>query len=215
MPIRILEAELVASAAGPEGWPAEGPPEVAVLGRSNVGKSSLLNRLVARRKLARTSATPGKTRLAHFFRVVRPEGALVLVDLPGYGYAKVSRTERAQWRRLVEGYLEKRGALAAAILLQDLRRDPGEDETLLLAWLAERRVPTVVALTKLDKLRPSQRARRLRDVQAALGEGAHAVVATSAQTGAGVETLWEVLDGMLAQRTADAGGEPELPSPSR
>lgn len=196
-PVKILSAELVASAAGPEGWPPPEDPEVAVLGRSNVGKSSLLNRLVERRKLARTSATPGKTRLLHFYRVVRPEGRCVLVDLPGYGYAKVSRSERKGWRALVEAYLERREILRAALLLQDVRRDPGEEEAELLAWLAARDLPAVVALTKLDKLKASVRARRLRELALALPVQRDWIVPTSAKTGAGIERLWQILDTLL------------------
>lgn len=205
-PVKILSAELLASAAGPEGWPPEEAPEVAVMGRSNVGKSSLLNRLVQRRQLARTSGTPGKTRLLHFYAVSRPEGRCVLVDLPGYGYARVSKAERRGWRRLVEAYLEGRGALRAALLLQDVRRDPGEEERELLAWLAQRGVPTLVALTKLDKLKAAERARRLRGLAEAMPVQADWIVPTSAKTGAGVERLWEVLDTLLG----DAGApEPE------
>ncbi len=183
---------------------------MAVLGRSNVGKSSLLNRLAGRRKLARTSGTPGKTRLLHFFRVVRPQGELLLVDLPGYGYAKVSRRERQGWRRLIEGYLEARQELRAALLLHDARRDPAEDETLLLAWLAERGIPAVVVLTKLDKLRPRERVARRRALQAALPAAPEDFVATSAQTGAGIAALWEAIDAHLARppRRARPGGHP-------
>ena len=118
---------LALSAAGPEGFPKERVPEVALLGRSNVGKSTLLNALVGRRRLAHTSRTPGKTRLAHFYRVERAGRRLRLVDLPGYGFARVSRDERARWRALVEGYLGARADLRVAVLLVDARRDPGED----------------------------------------------------------------------------------------
>jgi GTP-binding protein len=217
--VRILAAEIVATAAGPEGWPREGLPEVAVLGRSNVGKSSLLNRLAGRRKLARTSGTPGKTRLLHFFRLVRPEGELLLVDLPGYGYAKVSRREREGWRRMIEGYLEGREALRAALLLHDARREPGEDETLLLAWLAEREIRTLVVLTKIDKLRPRERAARLRALSEALPVEAENLVATSAKTGAGIAALWRALDTHLGRprptrRRPAAGPIPPPAKPS-
>jgi GTP-binding protein len=195
--LKILSARIVASAAGPEGYPAGGLPEVAFLGRSNVGKSSLLNRLAARKQLARTSRTPGKTRLLHFFRVERPGCELLLVDLPGYGYAKASKSEKARWRGLVEGYLEGRDELRAAVLLLDLRRDPGEDETLLLRWLFEREVPALVAVTKIDKLKPSARAARLRALGESLPVQADWLVPTSARTGAGIEELWRVLDMLL------------------
>ena len=195
--MKILSARIVATAAGPEGYPAGGLPEVAFLGRSNVGKSSLLNRLAARKQLARTSRTPGKTRLLHFFRVERPGRELLLVDLPGYGYAKASKSEKARWQGLIEEYLERREALRAAVLLQDLRRDPTEDETLLLRWLFEREIPSLVAITKIDKLKPAERAARLRVLGESLPVQADWVVPTSARTGAGIEELWRLIDTLL------------------
>jgi len=195
--LKILDARIVATAAGREGFPPGEIPEVAFLGRSNVGKSSLLNRLVARRGLARISRTPGKTRLLHFYRVARPGSELVLVDLPGYGYAKAAKTERQRWKGLVEGYLEGREALRAAVLLQDLRRDPSEDETLLLEWLAGRGIPSLLALTKIDKLKPRERAARLRAMASGLPVPSDRVVATSARTGAGIDELWRAIDALL------------------
>jgi GTP-binding protein len=171
---------------------------VAFLGRSNVGKSSLLNRLANRRQLARTSTTPGKTRLVHWYRVERTSGALCLVDLPGYGYAKIGQEERRRWKRLVEAYLEERESLRAAVLLQDLRRDVSEDETLLLAWLAERTVPCLVALTKSDKLGLGARAARARELAKQLGLAPARVVATSAQRGLGIAELWRAIGAELA-----------------
>ena len=197
-PERILDARIVATAAGPEGFPRDGLPEIAFLGRSNVGKSSLLNKLVGRKKLARTSSTPGKTRLVHFFEARRSEDSLLLVDLPGYGYAKVSRQERRTWKKLVEGYLAGREPLRVAVLLQDVRRDPRADETDLLAWLGERGVPVLVAVTKCDKLGRAKRAARLGEIGRALELPETALVPTSASQGLGIPELWEALDSVLA-----------------
>ncbi|HTY19475.1 MAG TPA: ribosome biogenesis GTP-binding protein YihA/YsxC [Myxococcota bacterium] len=188
-----MNARWVASAAGPEGFPRSGLPEIALLGRSNAGKSSLLNRLVARRELARVSKTPGKTRLVHFYEVSRGARRLLLVDLPGYGFARVSKAERARWQKLVEGYLEGRASLAGAVLLQDLRRDASDDERDLLAWLAERGVPALVALTKADKLAPSRRGERARALAAALELPPDRVIATSAHAKLGIDALWRAI----------------------
>lgn len=195
--MKILSAEIVASAVDPAGWPPQDLPEVAVMGRSNVGKSSLLNRMVARRQLARTSSTPGKTRLLHFYEVALPGARLRLVDLPGYGYAKVSKQERRRWRSMIEAYLGERESLRAALLLQDARRVPGEEEVDLMAWLAERQVPTVVAMTKVDKLKAKEKVKQLRAVEAALPVQADWRIQTSAKTGAGVDRLWQILLSLL------------------
>jgi GTP-binding protein len=192
--MKVLAAELAATAARPEDFPKTRLAEIALLGRSNVGKSSLLNRLAQRRQLARTSTSPGKTRLVHFYRIERPQRELLLVDLPGYGWARVSKAERAGWKALVESYLTGRERLRGAILLQDLRRDWGEDEALLGAWLAERALPVLLALTKADKLGAAERARRVRSLTAQARVPAGRCIVTSSQTGEGVEDLWRAID---------------------
>ena len=195
--MKVLAAELLAAAASPRDFPKTRLPELALLGRSNVGKSSLLNRLVQRRSLARTSTSPGKTRLVHFYRIERSQRSLLLVDLPGYGWARVSKTERAGWKALIETYLAERERLRAAILLQDLRRDWGEDEALLGAWLAERSLPVLLVLTKADKLGAAERARRVRALTAQARVSAGRCIVTSSQTGEGVEALWRAIDALL------------------
>lgn len=204
--MRVLSAEHVATAASPAGLPEPGLPEVALLGRSNVGKSSLLNRLAGRRALARTSATPGKTRLIHLYRVRRATSELLLVDLPGYGYARVSQRERTSWRELVEGYLACRTSLRLALLLQDARRDLTADELDLLAWLRERELPALPVFTKSDKLRAAERERRRRAFAEALGPELAGAVWTSASRGTGIDALWEAIEGRLGSGAAGDRG---------
>ena len=192
--MRVLRAEFMLSAAAPGGFPRPEAPEVAFLGRSNGGKSSLLNRLVNRKQLARTSSTPGKTRLISWFRVVGSVQEIHFVDLPGYGYAKVGKGERRQWKRLIESYLDGRENLRAAVLLQDVRRDPSEDEDLLIEWLSERDIPVLLALTKTDKFKPMRRAERLRALRNAFDLPPERVFATSAEKGLGIPELWREID---------------------
>jgi GTP-binding protein len=194
--MKILNAEWLATAAAPDGFPKPAAPEVAFLGRSNVGKSSLLNALVQRKKLARISSAPGKTRLIHFYRVERSGLETTLVDLPGYGYAKVSKSERARWQGLVESYLEGRPTLRAAVLLQDVRRDISEDETLLIDWLGEREIPVVLAITKIDKLKSMRRKARLTVLQKSIALPKSDIVATSAEKRTGIDALWRAIDGI-------------------
>jgi GTP-binding protein len=195
--VKPQSAERIASATGPEGFPRGGVAEIAFLGRSNVGKSSLLNQLVGRRRLAFASSKPGTTRLLHFYRVEGLGGPLVLVDLPGYGFARVSREARGAWRALVEGYLREREPLRACILLQDVRRDLTEDETLLLEWLRERGLPAIAALTKCDKLSANERRNRVGRLSAALDLPRARVIATSAESGLGIPQLWKAIDATI------------------
>ena len=163
-------------------------PEIAVSGRSNVGKSTLLNSLVGRRSLARTSQTPGKTRLLNVFSW---GDGCYLVDVPGYGWAQASRRERAALRRLVEGYLAERPALAGVLWLLDLRRDPSPDDREMGAILARRAVPVLAVLTKADQVPRRERREREEAIVAALGLSDGASVVTSARSGEGMEDLRE------------------------
>ncbi len=196
MPVRIASAEFERSAAAPGDWPAVDPewPEVAFCGRSNVGKSSLMNFLVERKGLARVSRTPGRTRLTNFFKVEIVDGErrrkLRLVDLPGFGYAQVSKSERATWRPAIEAYLARRDGLRAVVLLVDARRGPELDERELAPWIARRGVAVVPVLTKADKL--AKHERRLAADAAARTLAARPVL-TSAEKNEGRDELWRRL----------------------
>ncbi len=150
------KTEFVTSAASPKDFPPPTLPEFAVVGRSNVGKSSLINALVGQDGLARTSRTPGRTQLINWFHVAA-QPSFHLVDLPGYGYAKVPVGMKDSWKPLIESYLSERTTLAGVLLLIDIRRGPEAEELDFVPWLAERQVPLVVALTKADKLVKSKR----------------------------------------------------------
>jgi GTP-binding protein len=201
-----MKAEFAADAATPEGFPRDGLPEVAVLGRSNVGKSSFINALLGRRKLARTSAHPGKTRRIHFYRL---DGRAYLVDLPGYGYAGVSQAERRAWRPLVEAYLRReRAPLRGALLLIDVRRGPEDEERDLLAWLAAESIDVRVVLTKADKLRAGELQRIAAGHAARLELPASELACTSAQTGRGLGPVAHWLEARLGLELRRADGLP-------
>jgi GTP-binding protein len=182
-----MRAELTHDAGGPEEFPRDGLPEVAVLGRSNVGKSSLINALLGRRNLARTSGRPGKTRRIHFYRV---EKAFYLVDLPGFGFAAASRAERRGWKSMVESYLRgARAPLRGAVLLVDVRRGPEEEERQVLEWLHVEGIPASVALTKSDKLSTSRIAPRLQRLAQEIPLPQDRISTVSGRTGRGLGSV--------------------------
>jgi GTP-binding protein len=178
------------SAASPPQFPKDGLPEVAFLGRSNVGKSCLLNALVGQKGLARVSSTPGRTRVVNFFRVAN---ALYLADLPGYGYARVPEPMRRSWERLAVSYLVGRAPLVACVFLVDARHEPSDGDLTLRAFLDHHRLPYLVAATKADKLGRGELTRRAAALRAGLAAGAMGVFPVSAVTGAGIPELWRAL----------------------
>ena len=174
--------------------PAADRPEFAFSGRSNVGKSSLINKLCNRKNLARVSATPGKTATINFYRV----DTAYFVDLPGYGFAKVSNAERARWDELINGYFEAGRPLKLLVQLLDCRHDPSADDRQMLEYLRYHRIPFVVVLTKADKLKKSEVAPCLARFEEICAEyGCHRVFLTSAEKGTGVEEVRACLDAQL------------------
>lgn len=196
-PLVIRSLDFAGGMASTGGWrPEPKLPEVAFAGRSNVGKSSLLNRLVRRKRFARVSNTPGRTREINFFVVNRE---LVLVDLPGYGYARISKEKRAEWRPLIDGYLRTSLELRGIVQLLDARHDPTQDDRQMLAFLAELGVPTLFALTKIDKLTASQRTQRLRALMDELEVDEEQVIPFSAVTGEGRDELAAAVVALVEQ----------------
>lgn len=186
--MHIRSAEFVMGAVGRGDLPADGLPEVALAGRSNVGKSSLINRLVQRRSLARTSSTPGKTQQLNYYRI---DSALYLVDLPGYGFVKGGMELRLALGRLVQGYLERRAELRAIIQLIDARHGPTDLDLAMIDWLKEHPKPFLLVFTKLDKLSRQQWRRRLDQLTAAGTLAGLAYLPFSSVTGEGREEALE------------------------
>jgi GTP-binding protein len=189
------------SAASPAQFPKDGLPEVAFLGRSNVGKSSLLNALTGVRGLARVSATPGRTRLVNFFRV---GGELYLSDLPGYGYARVPEAQRRGWETLVTSYLLGRATLASCVFVVDLRHEPSRGDHVLRGFLEHHGLPYLLVGTKADKLARGELVPRRRALASAFGRPEREVIAASAVTRLGVDELWREVRRAAARRQGAA-----------
>ena len=211
-PLVIRDLRFLGPMASVDGWrPETTLPEVAFAGRSNVGKSSLLNRLVRRKAFARVSRTPGRTREINFFEVNRH---FVLVDLPGYGYAKISKERRAEWRPLIESYLRRSPNLRGVVQLIDARRDPTDDDLQMLDFLSDVGVPTIVAVTKMDKLSTTLAAERIAALTQSLGLDTDQVIPFSSHTGLGRDELAAAIVALIDATLSDeppgetAGSEP-------
>ena len=172
--------------------PGQTVPEIAFAGRSNVGKSSCINALLNRRKLARVSQSPGRTRLLNVFTV---DETIRFVDLPGYGFARVPLKVRESWGPMVSGYLQQREALALLVLLLDLRREPSPEDRMLASWLAARQVPVLVVLTKSDKVSRNQRMKRMRTILNGDWIAGPPAVFFSAPKREGVLNVWNIIRG--------------------
>jgi GTP-binding protein len=196
-PLIIRSLEFIGPMATADGWrPPSDLPEVAFAGRSNVGKSSLLNRLVRRKAFARVSNTPGRTREINFFKV---NERFVLVDLPGYGYARISKERKAEWLPLIEGYLRRATALRGVVQLLDVRHAASNDDLLMLDFLADVGVPTIVALTKIDKLRTNELPARMRELALQLQLDEEQMIPFSATTNVGRDDLASAVVSLVEQ----------------
>ncbi len=202
--MRARRATFIKSATERAGFPDHPYPEIAFAGRSNVGKSTLINTLVGVSNLARASNTPGRTRLINWFCVEPAKGPpLAFVDLPGFGYARVSKSMRAAWRPLVESYLSSSAALRGIVVLLDARRGAESEEAELLEWLRAEYLEPIVVVTKADKLPKSKRKPAAAAAGRALGLSRPPLV-VSAQTGDGLAELWKA----ILRATSEPGGKP-------
>lgn len=182
----MSQADFVISAVSERDFPQAGIPEVVFAGRSNVGKSSLINKLVGSVKLARTSSTPGKTQSINFYRI---DNSFFFVDLPGYGYAKAGKAAIQQWKKLIEQYFRDRSAMALVVQLVDSRMPPTHLDLQLAEWLDTLNMPRLIVATKSDKLSNNQKVLQLRVISESLGK--HPVVMSSAETGIGCKEIWK------------------------
>lgn len=203
------------SAFGPSQFPAPSLPEVAFAGRSNVGKSSLLNALMGQRQLARVSSTPGRTRCINFFLVRK---RFLFADLPGYGFARVPTSVQVSWQRLVNGYLEERPSLAGVMLLVDSRHPPHESDLQLAGWLNERELPFLLVATKFDKISPSRREAQLMELAQGYGVDPGDILPVSSTTGEGIADLWAQIEAVVGAserwlKAQEMWGIPSLKGP--
>lgn len=190
----IKKAELETVCGITSKLPANTRPEFAFAGKSNVGKSSMINAMMNRKSLARTSSQPGKTQTINFYNI---NDELYFVDLPGYGYAKVSLEAKAKWGKMIENYLKKSRVLHAVFLLVDIRHDPSENDKMMYDWVIHNGYRPIVIATKLDKLKRSQVAAHVKAVREGLGmEKDDILIPFSAETKQGRDEIWELIEGM-------------------
>ncbi len=186
----IRSAKFICSAVTPEHYPPADLPEVAFAGRSNVGKSSLINKILNRKKLVRTSKTPGRTQLLNFFEI---NEIYRFVDLPGYGYAKVPAEVQKRWRPMVETYLTSRSNMRGMVLLLDIRREPSKEDLNLWHWLQTMSIEVVKVITKADKLSRNKRNKQIAAIAKTLGCKKEELIEFSAITGEGRHEIWKEL----------------------
>lgn len=193
--MKVNQVELVISAVSKKQYPNEQIPEIALAGRSNVGKSSFINKLIQRKSLARTSSKPGKTQTLNFYKV---NEMFYFVDVPGYGYAKVSKKEREAWGKMMEEYFTERETLKMTVMIVDIRHDPSEGDIKMYDFLKHQGLPVTVVATKLDKIKRGQRAKQLKRVADVLElESGDTVIPFSSETGEGKDQAWGAIRSYL------------------
>lgn len=190
--MKVHNVEMIMSAVRPEQYPDEGYPEFALAGRSNVGKSSFINRMIGRKSLARTSSKPGKTQTLNFYKI---EEQLFFVDVPGYGYAKVSKSEREAWGQMIEQYLTGREVLRAVIQIIDVRHPPTADDRLMYNFLVHYEIPAIVIATKADKIPRGKVNKHLKTVRDQLDmRKGDPLILFSSEKGTGMEQAWKEIE---------------------
>lgn len=194
--MKINKAEIFTSAVNKSHYPKSRLPEIALAGRSNVGKSSFINRMIQRKGLVRTSAKPGKTQTLNFYEI---NEAFYFVDVPGYGYAKVSKSERDKWGFMMEEYFQSREELTVVVLITDIRHKPTKDDIQMYHYLKHYELPVLVIATKADKIPKGKQAKHVKQIKASLSiDPNDSVVPFSAETGQGKDAAWGKLKGFLA-----------------
>lgn len=189
--MKIRSCDFVISCVWKDQYPDEGLPDVAFAGRSNVGKSSIINMLLNRRKMAKTSSRPGKTQTINYFRINKE---FFLVDLPGYGYARVSKSNKAQWGKIIERYLTSREELVEVVLLVDIRHKPTEQDVQMYEWIKHYGFKGLVVATKFDKIKRSQKDKQVKLIRNTLGmEKGEKIIVTSSQDRTGKKELWDAI----------------------
>jgi GTP-binding protein len=204
----IKSTEFIKSAAKPAHYPPADFPEIAFAGRSNVGKSSLINVLVNRKSLVRTSSTPGRTQLINFFDV---NGQFTLVDLPGYGYAKVPLSVKKEWGPMMEKYLSSRPSLRGVVLIFDIRRTPVAEDRQMLDWLRAYDIPPLLVVTKCDKVSRNERAKQAAVIANSLGVERGELTFFSTLTREGKDEIWTRIERVLFPELAAAGQGEDRP----
>ncbi|MBB6445841.1 ribosome biogenesis GTP-binding protein YihA/YsxC [Bacillus benzoevorans] len=194
--MKITSADIVISAVKPEQYPEQDLPECALAGRSNVGKSSFINKLLNRKNLARTSSKPGKTQTLNFYLI---NEEFHFVDVPGYGYAKVSKSERAAWGKMIETYLTKREQLRAVVLIVDLRHPPTKDDVMMYHFLKHYDLPCIIINTKADKVPKSKWQKHIKITKETLElDPNDPIILFSSETGYGKDEAWAVLNSFMS-----------------